>query len=139
VIEKKPEEFKIACLKDIQTLFPSNPFYAGFGNKINDTWAYRAVGIHSSRIFTINHRGELKLELIQTFQSSYTRLSDVVDQMFPPLEFIQTRQDFLSEYSSFNYWRDPIEIELDDDLITSIVDKSKTNKSPNGKAQSPKA
>ena len=35
VIEKKPEEFKISCLKDIQALFPSNPFYAGFGNKIN--------------------------------------------------------------------------------------------------------
>lgn len=35
VIEKKPEEFKINCLKDIQALFPSNPFYAGFGNKIN--------------------------------------------------------------------------------------------------------
>lgn len=35
VIEKKPEEFKISCLKDIQALFPHNPFYAGFGNKIN--------------------------------------------------------------------------------------------------------
>ena len=37
VIEKKPEEFKIGCLRDIKALFPSsrNPFYAGFGNKIN--------------------------------------------------------------------------------------------------------
>lgn len=35
VIEKKPEEFKISCLKDIASLFPSNPFFAGFGNKIN--------------------------------------------------------------------------------------------------------
>ncbi|XP_020610530.1 phosphatidate phosphatase PAH1-like, partial [Orbicella faveolata] len=38
VIEKKPEEFKIACLRDIQSLFPAsnrNPFYAGFGNKVN--------------------------------------------------------------------------------------------------------
>ena len=35
VIEKKPEEFKISCLKDIQALFPTNPFCAGFGNKIN--------------------------------------------------------------------------------------------------------
>lgn len=37
VIEKKPEEFKISCLKDIQALFPVNskPFYAGYGNKIN--------------------------------------------------------------------------------------------------------
>jgi len=34
VIEKTPEKFKIACLKDIKSLFPVNePFYAGFGNK----------------------------------------------------------------------------------------------------------
>ena len=33
VIEKKPEKFKIDCLKDIKALFPSNPFSAGFGNK----------------------------------------------------------------------------------------------------------
>ena len=37
VIEKKPEEFKIQCLRDILALFPPNskPFYAGYGNKIN--------------------------------------------------------------------------------------------------------
>ena len=35
VIEKKPELFKIACLNDIKALFPSNPFYAGYGNRIN--------------------------------------------------------------------------------------------------------
>ena len=40
VIEKKPEEFKISCLKDIQALFPSNPFYAGFGNKINVSFVF---------------------------------------------------------------------------------------------------
>jgi phosphatidate phosphatase LPIN len=137
VIEKKPEEFKISCLKDIQALFPTNPFYAGFGNKINDTWAYRAVDIPLSRIFTVNHRGELKLELIQTFQSSYTRLSDVVDQMFPPLEFTERRMDFLSEYSSFNYWREPIVLlNPDDELIKCVTEK---NKATNNKAQSPKA
>ena len=37
VIIKKPEEFKIACLRDIQKLFPEdgNPFYAGYGNRTN--------------------------------------------------------------------------------------------------------
>lgn len=35
VIEKKPELFKIACLNDIKMLFPSNPFYAGYGNRVN--------------------------------------------------------------------------------------------------------
>lgn len=36
VIAKKPEDFKIECLKNIASLFPGkNPFYAGFGNRIN--------------------------------------------------------------------------------------------------------
>ncbi|CAF4385043.1 unnamed protein product, partial [Adineta steineri] len=36
VILKKPEDFKIECLKNIASLFPgTNPFYAGFGNRIN--------------------------------------------------------------------------------------------------------
>ncbi|CAH2003396.1 unnamed protein product [Acanthoscelides obtectus] len=71
VIEKKPEQFKISCMSDIKALFPldSNPFYAGYGNRINDVWAYRAVGIPIVRIFTINPKGELKHELTQTFQS----------------------------------------------------------------------
>ncbi|PNF27253.1 hypothetical protein B7P43_G05319 [Cryptotermes secundus] len=105
VIEKKPEEFKISCLKDIQALFPANskPFYAGYGNKINDAWAYRAVGIPIFRIFTINHRGELKHELTQTFQSSYSNMSYIVDQMFPP-----PPEDTSEDFSSFIYWRDPI-------------------------------
>jgi phosphatidate phosphatase LPIN len=37
---------------------------------LQDVWAYRAVGIPIFRIFTINHKGELKHELTQTFQSS---------------------------------------------------------------------
>ncbi|XP_069692071.1 phosphatidate phosphatase LPIN2 isoform X3 [Periplaneta americana] len=105
VIEKKPEEFKISCLRDIQALFPNNskPFYAGYGNKINDVWAYRAVGIPIFRIFTINHRGELKHELTQTFQSSYSNMSYIVDQMFPP-----PPEDTSEDFSNFIYWRDPI-------------------------------
>ncbi|KAF8763629.1 Phosphatidate phosphatase LPIN3 like protein [Argiope bruennichi] len=126
VIERKPEEFKISCLKDIQTLFPpymGNPFYAGFGNKINDQWAYRAVGIPLTRSFTINHRGELKLELIQTFQSSYTRLCDDVDHVFPPLKpRLKTNGHptpiFSSpeEFSYFTYWREPVPPINEDDL-----------------------
>uniref|UniRef100_A0A6B2EFA7 phosphatidate phosphatase n=1 Tax=Phlebotomus kandelakii TaxID=1109342 RepID=A0A6B2EFA7_9DIPT len=85
VIEKKPEQFKIACLSDIQALFPQNPFYAGYGNKINDVWAYRAVGIPIMRIFTINTKGELRHELTQTFQSTYSGQSLVVNEIFPPL------------------------------------------------------
>ncbi|GAB0090285.1 Phosphatidate phosphatase [Sergentomyia squamirostris] len=105
VIEKKPEQFKIACLSDIQALFPQNPFYAGYGNKINDVWAYRAVGIPIMRIFTINTKGELRHELTQTFQSTYCRLADIVDQLFPPIKDDDFQSD---EYSSFRYWREPL-------------------------------
>ncbi|XP_065218842.1 phosphatidate phosphatase LPIN2 isoform X3 [Planococcus citri] len=106
VIEKKPEEFKISCLRDIQALFPpnSNPFYAGYGNKINDVWTYQAVGIPMFRIFTINHRGELRHELTKTFQSSYLSMSQIADQLFP----VRSRQTLAEEFSEFNYWRDPI-------------------------------
>ena len=70
VIDKNPEEFKIRCLKDIQSLFSTNPFFAGYGNRPNDAYAYRAVGIPISRIFTINPTGKLKHELTQNFTSS---------------------------------------------------------------------
>ncbi|XP_055614352.1 phosphatidate phosphatase LPIN3 [Uranotaenia lowii] len=114
VIEKKPEQFKIACLSDIQALFPDkNPFYAGYGNRINDVWAYRAVGIPISRIFTINTKGELKHELTQTFQSTYANMAYIVDQLFPPIKHLE-EEDI--EFTSFNYWRDPvpdIDINLD--------------------------
>ncbi|CAG9859057.1 unnamed protein product [Phyllotreta striolata] len=104
VIEKKPEQFKISCMSDIKALFPteSNPFYAGYGNRINDVWAYRAVGIPIVRIFTINPKGELKHELTQTFQSSYSNMSIIVDQLFP------SRLEAANDYSQNVYWRDPI-------------------------------
>ena len=73
VIDRNPEEFKIRCLKDIQSLFgetETNPFFAGYGNRPNDAYAYRAVGIPVSRIFTINPAGKLKHELTQNFTSS---------------------------------------------------------------------
>nr|CAD7457582.1 unnamed protein product [Timema tahoe] len=46
VIEKKPEEFKIPCLKDIKALFPNdiNPFYAGYGNKGSTRVGRKEVG-----------------------------------------------------------------------------------------------
>nr|QYV43132.1 lipid metabolism-related protein [Colaphellus bowringi] len=104
VIEKKPEQFKISCMSDIKALFPpdSNPFYAGYGNRINDVWAYRAVGIPIVRIFTINPKGELKHELTQTFQSSYSNMSVIVDQLFP------SRVDAANDYSQNVYWREPL-------------------------------
>ncbi|KAF5301352.1 hypothetical protein FQA39_LY10750 [Lamprigera yunnana] len=119
VIEKKPEQFKISCMSDIRALFPidSNPFYAGYGNRINDVWAYRAVGIPIVRIFTINHKGELKHELTQTFQSSYSSMTNYVDQLFPPL------LEAANDYSQFVYWRDPIPNVLDLNVADTLTNK----------------
>ncbi|XP_050327405.1 phosphatidate phosphatase LPIN3-like isoform X2 [Bactrocera neohumeralis] len=127
VIERKPEQFKIACLSDIRELFPDkDPFYAGYGNRINDVWAYRAVGIPIMRIFTINTKGELKHELTQTFQSSYCSMTYIVDQLFPPIR----DDEGAVEYSNFNYWRDPIP-ELDLVLDTSSAETNNTNNTSN--------
>ena len=36
VIDRNPEEFKINCMKEIQSLFQDrNPFFAGYGNRPN--------------------------------------------------------------------------------------------------------
>ncbi|XP_076807035.1 phosphatidate phosphatase LPIN1-like isoform X2 [Clavelina lepadiformis] len=115
VIEKKPEKFKIECLKDIQFLFNTNPFVGGFGNKSNDVTAYTAVGIPIDRLFVINHKGELKHEQLQTYTNSYTGLGDMVDNFFPPLD---RHDDFTHahSYSDFTYWRQDV-IVLSDELI----------------------
>merc|ERR1711963_894086 len=101
VIIKKPEEFKIACMTDIKRLFPEtkNPFYAGYGNRVNDVWAYQAVGIPMSRIFTINPKGELRHELTNAFQTSYTDQSQDVDRLYPALDIRQYLADSLKNFT----------------------------------------
>lgn len=58
---RKPEVFKMACLRDIKGLFGTSrkPFYAGFGNRLTDALSYRSVSIPSKRIFTINSNAEV--------------------------------------------------------------------------------
>ncbi|KAH8096741.1 LNS2-domain-containing protein [Cristinia sonorae] len=109
VIMRKPEVFKMACLRDIQRLFGSsarNPFYAGFGNRITDALSYRSVNVPSSRIFTIDSTGEVKMELLELagYKSSYIHMTDLVDQMFPPIH-----RKWAAEYTDFNYWKAPVQ------------------------------
>ncbi|NXO82565.1 LPIN3 phosphatase, partial [Sitta europaea] len=86
VIEKKPEVFKVTCLTDIQKLFATKcPFYAGFGNRPNDVYAYKQVGLPESRIFTVNPKGELIQELTKNQKSTYEQLSELVEVFFPPV------------------------------------------------------
>uniref|UniRef100_A0A8D1E4H6 phosphatidate phosphatase n=1 Tax=Sus scrofa TaxID=9823 RepID=A0A8D1E4H6_PIG len=117
VIEKKPEKFKIECLNDIKNLFaPSKqPFYAAFGNRPNDVYAYMQVGVPDCRIFTVNPKGELIQERTKGNKSSYHRLSELVEHVFPLLSKEQNSAFLCPEFSSFCYWRDPIpEVDLDD-------------------------
>uniref|UniRef100_A0A5F8H8L3 phosphatidate phosphatase n=1 Tax=Monodelphis domestica TaxID=13616 RepID=A0A5F8H8L3_MONDO len=110
VIEKKPEKFKIECLNDIKNLFvPSKePFYAAFGNRPNDVYAYTQVGVPDCRIFTVNPKGELIQERTKGNKSSYHRLSELVEHVFPLLNKEQNSAFSCPEFSSFCFWRKPI-------------------------------
>ncbi|XP_056377625.1 phosphatidate phosphatase LPIN2 isoform X2 [Hyla sarda] len=117
VIEKKPEKFKIACLNDIKNLFGPHqqPFYAAFGNRPNDVFAYMKVGVQDCRIFTVNPKGELIQERTKGNKTTYTRLSELVEHVFPLLDKEQNCAFVCPEFSSFCYWRDPLpELDLAD-------------------------
>ncbi|KAG5355463.1 Nuclear elongation and deformation protein 1 [Yarrowia sp. C11] len=145
VILKKPEVFKMACLRDIKSLFgeteySTNPFYAGFGNRITDALSYRSVGVPSSRIFTINSNAEVHMELLELagYKSSYVHIADLVDHFFPPETEFTTIQE--EKYTDVNYWRDPIIdlSDLTDDELTDYDEPSKSPKSPRS-PRSPRA
>ena len=137
---RKPEVFKMACLRDIRRLFGKtsvNPFYAGFGNRITDALSYRSVDVPSSRIFTIDSTGEVKMELLELagYKSSYVikahlflsflifarlryiHMTDLVDQMFPP---IHRHMD--AHFTDFNFWRPP----MDEDGLPELTPPSPT-------------
>ncbi|CAL8350981.1 unnamed protein product [Merluccius merluccius] len=108
VIEKKPEKFKIECLSDIKHLFHPNaePFYAAFGNRATDVYSYKEVGVSLDRIFTVNPKGELVQEHAKTNISSYGRLCEVVDHVFPLFSEGQGSESCSDTYSQFTYWRE---------------------------------
>uniref|UniRef100_A0A8D3CQV7 phosphatidate phosphatase n=1 Tax=Scophthalmus maximus TaxID=52904 RepID=A0A8D3CQV7_SCOMX len=110
VIEKKPEKFKVECLSDIKNLFFPNthPFYAAFGNRDSDVFAYKQVGVPVCRIFTVNPKGELILEQAKGNKTSYSRLSELVEHVFPLRGSQHSATFSCPEFSSFCYWRQPI-------------------------------
>uniref|UniRef100_A0ABI7XPR9 phosphatidate phosphatase n=1 Tax=Felis catus TaxID=9685 RepID=A0ABI7XPR9_FELCA len=110
VIEKKPEKFKVQCLTDIKNLFFPNtePFYAAFGNRPADVYSYKQVGVSLNRIFTVNPKGELVQEHAKTNTSSYVRLCEVVDHVFPLLKRSHSSDFPCSDtFSNFTFWREP--------------------------------
>ncbi|KAK2875623.1 hypothetical protein FQN49_001560 [Arthroderma sp. PD_2] len=116
---RKPEVFKMACLRDILSLFEGrqNPFYAGFGNRLTDALSYRTVNIPSTRIFTINSNAEVSLDLLSLtkYKSSYVTMRELVDHFFPPVSTLV--QDGGEDFTDFTYWRDQPR-ELDEFSLT---------------------
>ncbi len=112
---RKPEVFKMACLRDILSLFSPNRnlFYAGFGNRLTDALSYRSVNIPSRRIFTINSNAEVSLDhlSLNKYKSSYVTMRELVDHFFPPVGLLVTGGG--EEFTDFNYWRSP-PLELED-------------------------
>jgi len=111
---RKPEVFKMACLRDIRNLFGpgKSPFYAGFGNRLTDALSYRSVSIPSNRIFTINSNAEVSLDLLSLskLKLSYVNMREVVDHYFPSVSMLVKGGG--EEFTDFNYWREsPLEVD----------------------------
>jgi len=88
VIYRRPQEFKILALRDIRRLFAmaSQPFAAGFGNRVSDLVAYLAVGIPAERIFIIDKNSEITQAGNSIYRQSYPSLCAIADDMFPARE-----------------------------------------------------
>lgn len=112
---RKPEVFKMACLRDIRSLFQNknNPFYAGFGNRLTDALSYRSVNIPSTRIFTINSNAEVSMDLLtlNKHKTSYSSMREIVDHFFPPVSLLIKGEG--ENFTDFNYWREP-PLDVDD-------------------------
>ena len=113
---RKPEVFKMACLRDILGLYGNasvdkqhmgdvGTFYAGFGNRLTDALSYRAVHIPPTRIFTINAQAEVSIDLLTMggYRSSYVSMRELVDHFFPPVGLLVRSGG--EEFTDFNYWR----------------------------------
>jgi phosphatidate phosphatase LPIN len=113
---RKPEVFKMACLRDIMNLFQKpqgqTPFYAGFGNRLTDALSYRSVNIPSTRIFTINSNAEVSLDVLSlnSYKTGYASMREIVDHFFPPVGLLVPAGG--EDFTDFNYWRDkPLDLE----------------------------
>jgi phosphatidate phosphatase LPIN len=129
---RKPEVFKMACLRDILSLFPpqQNQFYAGFGNRLTDALSYRSVNIPSSRIFTINSNAEVSLDLLSLnkYKSSYVSMRELVDHFFPPISMLV--QGGGEEFTDFTYWR--AHTDLEDFSVTDSEEEDNDVESDRG-------
>ena len=87
VILRKPQVFKIACLKNIVRLFPREqpPFYCGFGNRETDAVSYMDVGVPLGKVFIINPDGQITQVEQPNYQKTYSELAEMTEEMFPTI------------------------------------------------------
>eukprot|EP01062_Namystynia_karyoxenos_P034320 TRINITY_DN25172_c0_g1_i1.p1 TRINITY_DN25172_c0_g1~~TRINITY_DN25172_c0_g1_i1.p1 ORF type:complete len:754 (+),score=156.93 TRINITY_DN25172_c0_g1_i1:85-2346(+) len=106
VVTRTPHEFKSKMLHCVKAAFPpeATPFYAGFGNRINDAWAYQHVGVHDNRIFIIDTSSNIHVVDKRVRMSTYGSLDALADQAFPP---IGATKQVPAEFNVFLYWNLP--------------------------------
>jgi len=103
IVLKKPEEFKIACLRHIKSLFCGRePYIAGFGNRITDVITYKSVNIPDNRIYTVNAMGEIQAEYTKATVGTYHTINEFIDSIFPSLNSLEKTVDY--KYSNFKWW-----------------------------------
>jgi hypothetical protein len=95
VIDRQPQIFKIMALTELKHLFPPwhNPYYAGFGNRVTDILAYKAVGIPLFKTFIINPAGNIQ-SINNSYVKTYSQLADMVDAVFPPADAHRVEKTF---------------------------------------------
>merc|ERR1712176_203914 len=115
VIVKRPQEFKIPALSNIQSLFEKNhnPFYGGFGNRVTDLESYLKVGVPKHRIFIIKPSGDIHTNN-KLFTTTYDQLNTDVASMFMDRQNIFCHEK--EEFNSFNYWNSNDNYYFDADL-----------------------
>ena len=113
VVVRRPQEFKMRCLRTIRELFPAdwNPFYAGFGNRETDTVSYAHVGVPAGRNFTINPKSEVYAATTRhTKTYSLAGINELCDEMFPPVARHRRTRSGAADlthcdaFADSNYW-----------------------------------
>jgi len=84
---KEPHKFKIACLKNIKSLFleEQQPIVAGFGNRDTDAISYNTIGIKNELIFIVNPQGEIYRYSVVGNNTNYLSIDQEVANLFPRL------------------------------------------------------
>ncbi|XP_028822537.1 phosphatidate phosphatase LPIN2-like isoform X2 [Denticeps clupeoides] len=73
-----------------------------------DVSAYKHIQVPLCRIFTVNTKGELIQERSKGNKTSYSRLNELVEHVFPLLSKEHSAAFCYPEFSSFCFWREPV-------------------------------